>query len=157
MAADLPRADQWLKSVRSELDSTGQNLHPGWYFLRWGTCELCGLTVLERQFGDQARAQQHEKLLLEMFSTLEANGNRVHAHDYFLATLDVSRGEHDAGLAKLERAVDRGWRRAWLIRIDPALAGVRDTPRFRTLLEKIDSANAKTRDQMAAGRKSEAG
>jgi DNA-binding winged helix-turn-helix (wHTH) protein/TolB-like protein len=139
-----------LDSVRAELAPAKEDLHPSYYQLRLGTCELCSLIVLERADGRGEDATAREKLMLEILGKLDAGGYTSFTQHYFRAVLNAARGEDAAALAALERAAELGLRRAWLLRLDPALARLRMQPRFIALLQKIDSVNTHSRAEIEA-------
>jgi hypothetical protein len=124
---------------------------PGLYKTRWGVCELCSLALLDRRQGDAAEAARLESTARSYLDQLESAGHVWHGLHYLRATLQAQGGDKDGALKSLERAVDLGWRRAWLLQADPLLAGLRDEPRFGKLLARIDDANAKARAKLAEG------
>ncbi len=122
---------------------------PGLYKTRWGVCELCSLALLDRRQGDAADAARLESTARTYLDQVESAGHVWHGLHYLRATLLAQGGDAEGALKSLERAVDLGWRRAWLLQADPALAGLRDQPRFARLLSRIDEANANARVKLA--------
>ena len=123
---------------------------PGLYKTRWGVCELCSLAFLESRQGDAMRAERLALSAENYLDGVESAGHVWNGLHYLRATLLAEQGDVDAALAALERAVGLGWRRAWLLRADPALAGLRASPRFVNLLARIDQANAASRAKLEA-------
>lgn len=121
---------------------------PGLYRTRWGVCELCSLALLERQRGDTAAAERHATAAAQYLDAVESHGHVWHGLHYLRATLQAQRGEADAALQSLQRAVDLGWRRAWLMRADPALQSLAGHPRFLNLLASLDATNAEARERL---------
>jgi hypothetical protein len=60
------------------------------------------------------------------------------------------RGDTARAVTSLQLAVDRGWRRAWWLRRDPALEGVRRDAAFIATLQKIDAQLAVQRKNVSA-------
>jgi hypothetical protein len=123
---------------------------PGLYKTRWGVCELCSLALLERRRGDAATAARHESTAGKYLDDIEAAGHVWHGLHYLRATLQAAGGNATGALKSLTTAVDLGWRRAWLLRVDPAFEDLRADPRFQQLLARIDQANAASRAQLPA-------
>jgi hypothetical protein len=123
---------------------------PGLYRTRWAVCEICTAGLLERDRGDAAAAAGFESVAASHFDQLEASGHVWHGLHYLRAGLQAQAGDTAAALASLERAVALGWRRAWLMRIDPALTPLRSEAMFQKLLAKIDRENAAARERLAA-------
>jgi hypothetical protein len=71
---------------------------------------------------------------------------------YVRAQALALRGESADALAALRRARDMGWRSAWWMVADPALASLRGEPGFTELLREMETQSAAYRDTlMAAG------
>lgn len=127
----------------------GDDLAPGVYRTRWGVCELCSLALLSRAAGDAASATAHSDVAAAALDRMQERGHVWHGLHYLRAGLQAQQGQGEAAIDSLEQAVDLGWRRAWLMRADPALEPVRSDPRFTALLEKIDVANGLARERLA--------
>ncbi|HKO67907.1 MAG TPA: tetratricopeptide repeat protein [Burkholderiaceae bacterium] len=69
----------------------------------------------------------------------EQRGVIAPAFSFHRARVLALRGDIVRALASLQLAVDRGWRRGWWIRRDPALANLREEGAFKALLQKIDT------------------
>jgi hypothetical protein len=76
---------------------------------------------------------------------VERNGQVWAGLHYLRAEVHALRGHSDEALRELGTATRLGWRRAWWMRVDPALEPVRRDTRFAGLLERIASANASDR------------
>jgi len=126
-----------------------EDLRPGLYRTRWGVCEACTAGLLERGRGQADRATPLESLAARHLDDVEARGHVWHGLQYLRAALHAQAGEPDAALRALERAVELGWRRAWLMRVDPSFSALRQDPRFQGLLAKIEESNAASRQALA--------
>lgn len=73
---------------------------------------------------------------------------------YFRAAIHGLQGRPDEGVADLAAAVDKGFRYAWHIRIDPVLDGLRGHPGFAALLAELEDelAGQRARIDLPAGR-----
>jgi hypothetical protein len=130
--------------------SLADDFRPGLYRTRWAVCEICTAGLLERSRGDAAAAAELESVAARHFDQVEASGHVWHGLHYLRAGLQAQAGDKAAALASLDRAVAIGWRRAWLMRVDPALTPLRGEAGFKELLAKIDRENAAAREQLAA-------
>ena len=79
----------------------------------------------------------------------EQRGVTAPAFSFLRARVLAVRGDTARALAALQLAVDRGWRRAWWMRRDPALASLREESAFKALLQKIDAQLAVQRKNAA--------
>jgi tetratricopeptide (TPR) repeat protein len=77
----------------------------------------------------------------------EQRGVTAPAFSFHRARILALRGDTARALAALQAAVDRGWRRAWWIRRDPAFARLRSEDVVGATLQKVDA-------QLAVQRKS---
>ncbi|MCH8959059.1 MAG: winged helix-turn-helix domain-containing protein [Proteobacteria bacterium] len=64
---------------------------------------------------------------------------------YFRAAIHGLQGRPDEGVADLAAAVEKGFRYAWHIRIDPVLDGLRGHPGFAALLAELEDELARQR------------
>ncbi len=64
---------------------------------------------------------------------------------YFRAAIHGLQGRPDEGVADLAAAVEKGFRYAWHIRIDPVLDGLRAHPGFAALLAELEDELARQR------------
>ena len=126
------------------------DVYPDVYAVRWGMCGICALGLFERSRGDATGTERYLNQVASLFDELERNGHRWHGLEYLRATLHAQRGHKTAALASLERAYRMGWRRAWLMRAEPAFAAMRDDRGFQALLARIDPANAQARGILSA-------
>jgi len=142
-------AERLAGDALSDRPTLADDFQPGLYRTRWGVCEACTAGLLERGRGKLDRAARMESLALRHLDNVEARGHVWHGLNYLRAALHAQAGEHDAALSALERAVELGWRRAWLMGADPSFSALRQDPRFLALQAKIEVANAAARQALA--------
>ncbi|MEL4177498.1 winged helix-turn-helix domain-containing protein [Roseateles sp. PN1] len=75
-------------------------------------------------------------------------GNVWHATGYHRARIEALRGRPEPALAALEEAYQLGWRRGWWLAQDPALQSLRELPRFKAVLARIEQAKQAQRDKL---------
>jgi hypothetical protein len=97
------------------------------------------LALVSRANGDAAAAERYLKSLEQWLDRIEKEGHVWHGVDYLRASIAAIRGQNPQALASLERAIERGWRRPWWMRVDPALQGLRTEPRFIQLMNRTEA------------------
>lgn len=75
-------------------------------------------------------------------------GNVWHATGYHRARIEALRGRPEPALAALEEAYQLGWRRGWWLAQDPALQSLRELPRFKAVLARIEQSLQVQRDRL---------
>jgi TolB-like protein/Flp pilus assembly protein TadD len=73
------------------------------------------------------------------------------ALEYELGQIELLRGDHAAALARLEAAVDLGWRSYRELELDIAWDPIREDPRFQALVRQVDEDLARQRAELAGG------
>ena len=58
---------------------------------------------------------------------------------YVLASIHAIEGNEQAALMEMQRAIDAGWVRPWLMSQDPNLAVLRENPEFHRLIDELDA------------------
>ena len=71
-----------------------------------------------------------------------------------IAAIHAVRGETAAALQWLERGYEAGWRDYRITRRDPFFAGIREEPRFRNLLNRMESDVRTMQQRALSGRDS---
>jgi len=93
--------------------------------------------------------REHAGKILDGFETLldrlEANGWATYGIDSLRAESRALRGDGDAAMHALRRAVDRGWRGAWRAREEPYLAALRERGDFQELIRDVEARNTSMR------------
>lgn len=146
---DSPQANSIAGAALARRATLAEDLQLGLYRTRWGVCEACTGALIERGRGDAKAAEALETLALSHFETVERNGHVWHGLHYLRAGIQVQRGDKAGALASLDRAVELGWRRGWLMRADPALKPLREEKKFGELLARVDAANAESRKSLS--------
>jgi tetratricopeptide (TPR) repeat protein len=95
--------------------------------------------------GERERAAKILDGLDALLDRLEANGWATYGIDSLRAESLALRGDGDAAMRSLRRAVDRGWRGAWRAREEPYLASLSQRPDFQALLRDVEARNASMR------------
>lgn len=149
---DLALADRIAGDALLPRPSLLDDFRPGLYRTRWAVCEACTAGLVERGRGDPDAAARFESAASGHFANVEENGHVWHGLHYLRAGLQAQAGDAAVALASLERAVELGWRRAWLMRVDPALKPLRDEARFKDLLARTDALNAASRERLLSSR-----
>jgi tetratricopeptide (TPR) repeat protein len=95
--------------------------------------------------GERERAMKILDGLESQLDRLEANGWTTYGIDSLRAESRALQGDGDGAMRSLRRAVDRGWRGAWLAREEPYLASLRGRQDFQDLLRDVEARNASMR------------
>lgn len=148
-AGDAGLAEKYRARASTLIQSPQASLYPGLYSLRWGTCELCYLALLERLRGAADTARAHESFVLTVLANTEKAGHLWHGLEYVRATVLAQQGNVSGALQALRRAVRLGWRSLWLLETDPAFVGLRERPEFQQLLSQQDSTARGTQSRSA--------
>jgi DNA-binding winged helix-turn-helix (wHTH) protein/TolB-like protein/Tfp pilus assembly protein PilF len=105
--------------------------------VRWGRSQELTLALAARARGDAGQAGERLQSLGEYLDELEAGGQRWAGIRYLRAGIHALEGQRDRAFAELDAAADRGWHRDWWAQRDPALAALRDDPRFAAWLRRV--------------------
>jgi tetratricopeptide (TPR) repeat protein len=146
---DAGLADKYRARAEALVQSPHESLYPGLYALRWGTCELCYLAMLERLRGAADSASRHESFVLTVLANTEKAGHLWHGLEYVRATVLAQQGNDSGALQALRRAMQLGWRSMWLLEVDPAFVALRKRPEFQQLLSRQDSTARGTQSRSA--------
>ena len=86
--------------------------------------------------------------MLGWLAGFEKQGGQWHGLHFTRAMLLAQNGEVDGAFAALRSAVDRGWRRTWLLDAHPAFAAMRSDARFVRLRDIVAESNAASRAKL---------
>ena len=122
----------------------------GWWPTCFGQHILIDVATVYTWLGEPEQARPFLEQAEAYVDRFERQGNVWHAIGYHKARIAALRGDQATALAQLEKAVDLGWRRGWWLKVDPALAGLRASPRFQTVLARIETETRAQRERLAA-------
>jgi tetratricopeptide (TPR) repeat protein len=88
---------------------------------------------------------------------LEQNRVAWHSIAFLRARILALRGDVSSALTQLERAVARGFRRGWWLRLDPALESVREETRLNELARRLAIEADAAQEQLRQGKVSSNG
>ena len=80
-----------------------------------------------------------------MLARLEKNGWGDTGLDSLRAQSLALRGQPDAAVRSLRRAVARGWRSAWTAQTEPYLSSLWEREDFKSLMKEVEARNAEMR------------
>ena len=102
-----------------------------------GYSYLLIVAVADQKTGDYAGARFRLGQLDALLQRLTAAGTQLQGIEELRAQSAALRGDADAAVTALRRAIDLGWRNEWLAEHEPYLASVRDRADFRALLAQV--------------------
>jgi len=138
LAGDTPTAADLVARAHVSLGGDSA-VSEGVWETRWGRSQFMTLALIARAKGDAAAAERYLKALEQWLDRVEKQGHVWHGADYLHASIAAMRGQNAKALESLERAIERGWRRPWWMRVDPALQGLRAEPQFIQLLNRTEA------------------
>jgi TolB-like protein/DNA-binding winged helix-turn-helix (wHTH) protein/Flp pilus assembly protein TadD len=147
-AGDEALARRWSPRepvIAGELEPQFQ---PSIYDTRWSLCSMCQRATLERLQGDDENARRHVAMMRSWLDSLSAQGGDWPGLHFLRAQLAAQSGDGEAAFTSLTNAVDRGWRREWILRAEPAFAALRGDSRYSALLKRIQESNKQARDKV---------
>lgn len=121
---------------------------PSVYDTRWSLCAMCSRALVENAHGDMVSARRHVDRMLGWLAGFEKQGGQWHGLHFTRAMLLAQNGDVDGAFAALQAAVDRGWRRTWLLGAHPAFAAMRSDARFARLQDIVAESNAAARAKL---------
>ncbi|HUM11848.1 MAG TPA: winged helix-turn-helix domain-containing protein [Myxococcaceae bacterium] len=122
----------------------------GPWFTCFGQHVFIDVATVYTWLGEPEEARSFLDQAFAYVDRYERQGNVWHAIGYHKARIAAMRGDGATALAQLEKAVDLGWRRGWWLRVDPALASLRSSPRFQAVLERIETETRAQRERLSA-------
>ena len=133
----------------SEGDALGSNtLQPEdiastWHAAR-GYSSLLVIAAALRASGEQAAASRRLAELSALLDRMVEGGVQTNGMYFVRAELEAMRGDADKAMVALQRAVQLGWRDAWIAEHQPYLESLRARADFRALLAAVNARNADT-------------
>ena len=106
--------------------------------LQWGMLGAVNLAHLNTINGDTASAKD---LLQNARAYLQIRNHRSvrNGRHYVRAQIAAVEGDHNTAIDSFRKAVDGGWPKAWVARIDPIMAELRKDARFMQILEELEA------------------
>ena len=114
------------------------------YSVRWGRLHALALAASYRDVGESAKVEALSSQALRELARLQDNGVAWNSVDYLSAAAHALRNERAASLQALNVAIDKGWRRTWLARGDPAFRGLAQDRDFVAALARADALREPT-------------
>lgn len=122
----------------------------GPWFTCFGQHVFIDVATVYTWLGEPEEARSFLDQAFAYVDRYERQGNVWHAIGYHKARIAAMRGDEPTALAQLEKAVDMGWRRGWWLKVNPALASLRSSPRFQIVLARIETETRAQRERLAA-------
>ncbi len=97
------------------------------------------LSALHRDAGNTVLAEQRLVSAERSVRRARVNGVDDAGIYYTEASINALRGKPEAALESLQKAYERGFRGAWLLKIDSRLELLHDDPQFAAIKQQIDS------------------
>jgi hypothetical protein len=113
------------------------------YEVRWGRMHGLVLAAARRDMGDRAAMEALTAEALRQLDTLQTNGVAWNCIDYLRAAAYALRDDRTASLQALDGAIDKGWRRTWQARRDPAFRTLAEDQEFIARLARADALRDK--------------
>lgn len=108
-----------------------------WVFLGW--LLWIDLAMLYVAAGSASQAAPLLDDATAMLERLRQRGNAFHTIPFLEARIAALRGQRDRTVERMTEAVAHGWRRGWVVALDPAFASMRDDARLEPLLARVAS------------------
>lgn len=107
------------------------------------------LGFAQLQAGDTARSESLFDQSLAFLEGMVARGTDTPRWPYEIALIHAARGDTEGALNWLHTAYDRGFRWAWMLEREPMLNPLRQDPRFRGLVARVQAAVEEMRREVA--------
>ena len=112
---------------------------------------LLAAASLQQYIGDPERSEAHLAQASRALGTAREKGMRSPDIDYNEALLKLLRDDDREGaMASLREAYNKGWREAWVLKIDSRLAPLYEMPEFIELRETIEADLQRARNEVEA-------
>jgi tetratricopeptide (TPR) repeat protein len=106
-----------------------------------GSLYRLDLAVAELALGERASAERELDSVLEMLNKMIVDGVERNATYELRAKVYALKGRGDDAMRELDKAMKRGWRRAWWATHEPYFASLRPRGDFQALISEIDRSN----------------
>jgi TolB-like protein/DNA-binding winged helix-turn-helix (wHTH) protein/tetratricopeptide (TPR) repeat protein len=144
IAGDLENARQALDALRAAPGYTELDLYDAMQVrVGFSPALVCAAVLLETD--DRAEGLRLLEKLDAFLTSLEQSGWANHGLDSIRAESLALRGQPDAAMRSLQRAVARGWRTAWSAQTAPYLSSLWEREDFKSLMKEVEARNAEMR------------
>jgi len=144
VAGDLKNARQALEALRAAPGYQEVNLYDvAQVRVGHSSALICAAVLLAS--GERAEGLRLLDGLDALLKRLEDNGWANHGVDSLRAQSLALRGQPDAAMRSLQRAVARGWRSASTAQAYPYLAVLWEREDFKALMKEVEARNAEMR------------
>jgi len=144
VAGDLKNARQALDALRAAPGYQEIDLYNVTQVrVGYSSALICAGVLLAS--GERAEGLRLLDGLDNLLDTLEKNGWENQGVDALRAQSLALRGQPDAAVRSLRRAVARGWRSAWTAQTDPYLSSLWAREDFNALMKEVEARNADMR------------
>jgi len=143
IAGDAPLARQYVDGALGSNTLRPEDIASTWHAAR-GYSSLLVISAALRGSGEPAAAERRLAELSALLDRMVEGGVQTNGMYFVRAELEAMRGDADKAMAALQRAVQLGWRDAWLAEHQPYLESLRGRADFRALLATVNARNADT-------------
>ena len=149
MVDDIKMAQEYINRAFASPNFAAEDLASPWQ-ASGGNSYLLTAAVIFRSAGDTAGADRRLDELAALLDQLTNAGVETYGLHYLKAALAAMRGNADAAMVELNRAVQLGWRDAWLADHLPYFDPLRERADYRQLLAAVHAKNAATAAKLGA-------
>lgn len=144
VAGDLKNARQALDKLRAAPSYQEIDLYDAMQLrVAHSSALICAAVLLDS--GERAEGERLLDALDVFLARLEEGGWANQGLDSVRAQSLALRGQPDAAMRALQRAVARGWRNAWRAQTDPYLSSLWEREDFKSLMREVEARNADMR------------
>lgn len=141
MAGDTVLANEFVDRALTSGSLQAEDIASPWDAIQ-GQSYLLVIASALRARGDLVTANQRLDELAALLDHLRQSGVETFGYHELAAQLAAMQGRDDAAMASLQRAVQLGWRAAWLAEHQPFFASLRTRPDYRELIASVRARNA---------------
>jgi tetratricopeptide (TPR) repeat protein len=138
-----------VRRAEAAADYDVQGLVDPWY-LRWGDSGALTVAIAAKKVGDEAKAQQSLKSILDAVDRLIAQGVERNGVYELRAGVLALQGKTQQALGDLRHAAKLGWRRSFWAQHEPQFESLWPHADFRAFIAEVDASNAPVRRAVAA-------
>jgi len=143
MVNDTAQANEYVKRALTSPNLAQEDLASPWQ-ASGGHSYLMIIAATLRANGDEAGADRRLNELGSLLDHMASAGVQTHGLFALKAEYAAMRGRNDEAMSHMRRAVQMGWRAAWLSGRQPYLQSLRTRTDFQELLAAVNAHNATT-------------